>query len=103
MTRGNRIAKEMVLLLALACAVGLGFGRMSEDLCAAAGSYADDPGISVASEYALPARPSFAENSANSAIARLAVPVSEATGPGPAFVPRSLPIAGASVESPRRC
>ena len=47
--------KKLILVLALVAAVGLGCGRLTEDLCACGGAYADDPSTPVGmTELGLP-------------------------------------------------
>jgi len=47
--------RKLILVLALVSAMGLGFGRLNEDLCALGGSFADDPSTPIrVVELALP-------------------------------------------------
>ena len=51
------MARRFILAMALITALSLGFGWLTEDLCAAGGSYADDPSSPVSmAQYALPTR-----------------------------------------------
>src|SRR3954465_15453750 len=47
--------RKLILVLALVSAMGFGFGRLNEDLCALGGSFADDPSTPIrVVELALP-------------------------------------------------
>jgi len=76
--------KKLILVVALVSAMGLGGGRLNEDLCALGGAFADDPTTPVGIvELALPSHSQAAHKAvtpvvtvqlASPPIVRLAVP-----------------------------
>ncbi len=96
--------RKLVLVVALMSAVGLGFGRLTEEMCSLGGSFADDPTNPViTAEYALP---SHAQTAPRATIPIVAVRLFSLT-PVPAGVPGLVPEAQSAVlpslQSPRRC
>ena len=64
--------RKLVLVVALVSAVGLGCGRLNEDLCALGGAFADDPTAPVGIvELALPGHSQAAPKAVTPVIAVL--------------------------------
>ncbi len=98
------MARKLILVVVLITAVSLGFSWLTEDLCTAGGSYADDPTSPISmAQYALPLR---LQSAHKAAVAVLVLPPVVPSRPLVAEAPPDFAEpSGPSVltDTPRRC